>query len=144
MINQDKLADLAASTQKRTPSRVRLAEMLNELQPEDLDTLWEMLQELRPRQSLADLNLEHELLEQYNTVKTLQEEVLTDDEVPANQRAQVANTVASTLQQLVKMQTDYYNAERFKAIEALVLKAIKSLPKEVAEKFIEDYERIEQ
>ena len=144
MIDQGKLADLAASTQKKAPPSLRLAEMLKELQPEDLDTLWEMLQDLRPRQSLADLNLEHELLDQYDTVKKLQEEVLKDEEVPANQRAQVANTVAATLQQLVKMQTDYYNAERFKAIEALVLKAIKSLPKEVAEKFIEDYERIEQ
>lgn len=144
MINQDKLADLANETQKKVPAGRRLAEMLRELEPGDIDTLWDMLQELRPTQSLADLNLEHELLDQYDRVKKLQTEVLQDDEVPVNQRAQVANTVATTLQQLVKMQTDYYNAERFKAIEALVLKAIKTLPKEVAEKFVEDYERIEQ
>lgn len=97
----------------------------------------------RPSKALADMNLEHELLEQFETVKTLQNEVLIDESVPANQKAQVANTVASTLQQLVKAQADYYTSERFKAIEALMVKAMKLLPVEVAEKFIADYEALE-
>lgn len=121
----------------------RVMEVLDQLSAEEVKLLRKALtkQDEAPK-SLADFNLEHELLEQYTTVKDLQEEVLGDDTIAANQRAQVANTVASTLQQLVKMQSDFYTAERFKAVEGLMLKAIRKLPREIAEGFVSEYERM--
>ena len=118
-------------------------DIVEAMTPEESEALWQALKSRRKDKSLAELNLEHELLEQYEAVKTLQEEVLVDSDIPPNQRAQVANAVAATLQQLVKMQSDFYNAERFKAIEALMIKAMKKLPKEVVEEFIDEYEAIE-
>ena len=97
----------------------------------------------RPTRSFSELDLEHELIEQYDVVRGLQTEVIRDDDTPANQRAQVANAVASTLQQLVKMQSDFYTAERFKRIEGMMIKAIQRLPKEAAEEFIREYEEAE-
>lgn len=121
---------------------VNLRQLLKTLPAAEVDNLWQAMNELRPTKRLADVNLEHELLAQYETVKRLQYEVLEDDAIPANQRAQVANTVAATLQQLVKMQTDFYNAERFKAIETLMIKALKNMPPEVAARFLQDYETL--
>lgn len=116
---------------------------VNDMPEEEFMKLAAAVDKRRPTRSMADLDLEHELIAQYDLVRTLQSDVITDDDVPVNQRAQVANAVASTLQQIVKMQSDFYTAERFKAIEALVIKAIRTLPKEVAEQFLEEYERIE-
>lgn len=95
-----------------------------------------------PPQTLASMNLEEELVRQFSTVKALQTSILDDDEVPANQRAQVAGQVASTLGQLVKMQSELHTAERFKAIESLMIKYMKRLPLDVAEAFINDYEAL--
>jgi hypothetical protein len=97
-----------------------------------------------PALSLKDVNLEAELLQQFALVKDLQTGVLTDDMIPANQKAQVAGQVASTLQQLVKMQTDYYNAERFKSVENIMISALKKLPLDAANEFLKEYENLGQ
>ena len=99
-----------------------------------------------PRQkrseNLNELNLETELVTQYSKVLDLQEEVFADFDIPANQKAQVAGQVASTLQQLIKMQSEFYTAERFKSIEGLMVRYMKKLPLAVAEEFVADYERL--
>ena len=92
-----------------------------------------------PATALKDLDLERELVVQFQTIKTLQSNTLDDDETPANQKAQVANACAAVLGQLVKMQAEFYTAERFKTIEGLMVKAMKTLPVEQAERFLEEY-----
>lgn len=99
---------------------------------------------LLPERSLSSMNLESELIYQFDAVKELQSLVLTDDETPANQKAQVANSVVATLESLIKMQERYHTAERFKAIENLVIEYMKKLPKDVAEAFLDEYERLEE
>lgn len=89
---------------------------------------------------LGDLNLEQELLQQYVRVKALQDEVLADGDTPANQKAQVAGQVASTLQQLVKMQSEWNTSERLKEIEARLIKALDKVPHEYLEVFFAWYE----
>jgi uncharacterized protein (UPF0147 family) len=137
MIDNEKLQSL------KVEARVNETATLGEMTRDQLLELKELLDQRLPTMSLSELNLEHELLLQYERVKQLQQDVLNDDSVPANQRAQVANSVASTLQHLIKMQTEYSTAERFKAIEALMIKAMKRLPIEVATEFLAEYERIE-
>jgi hypothetical protein len=139
MIDDEKRQSIRTSLKT---SQERVQEVLDTLTDEDLKLLKRVLRSDDAPKALSELNLEHELITQFTTVKGLQEDVMEDDSIAANQRAQVANTVASTLQQLVKMQTEFYTAERFKAVEGLMLKAIRKLPKEIAESFVSEYERM--
>ena len=109
---------------------------------ERIDLYNEVKQTLPPH-SLQDINLTEELVLQYMRVKELQTAVLADQGIPANQKAQVANSVSSTLAQLTKLQTELHTAERFKAIENLMIRYMKRLPVDVVEAFIDEYERLE-
>jgi hemoglobin-like flavoprotein len=92
---------------------------------------------------LTDLNLEQELMLQYRQTKLLMHSVVNDKATPANQRAQVANSCASVLDQINKMQTRLYTAERLKMIEQALVKAVKQhLPAEAQAQFFEAYEKI--
>jgi len=102
------------------------------------------IDELLPAVALSDLDLERELVLQYRTVKAMQATILVDEDVQANQKAQVAGQCASTLAQLTKMQTDFYTAERLKAIETALIRLLKSWPKELTLKFFEEYEGLDR
>ena len=92
-----------------------------------------------PARELKDLDLEHELIVQFQTVKTLQMDIM-DSNAMGNQKAQVANTVASTLNQLVMMQEKYHNGERLKQIETKLIKALNKLPQDQLKEFFDWYE----
>ena len=140
MIDQEKLQAL------RGEARIGEAVTLGNMSYEEMVALKDLLDaqdmEENRMHSLGDINLEHELMSQYAKVKKLQTDVLIDDSVPANQRAQVANAVASTLQQLIKMQTEFYTAERFRSIENLMIAYMKKLPLADAQRFLDEYEKI--
>lgn len=118
--------------------------------PPYVDTLdYDQLRELRdqidaklPADSLKSLNLETELVTQYQRVLNLQDKVLRDSDVPANQRAQVAGQVASTLQHLIKMQIDLKRDEQLKRMEAALLKAVATLDDEAKLLFFNTYEQL--
>ena len=140
MIDEDKLAQVQAA-------------MLGEIAPEDgfdLDTMThDELRELRdeidrrlPEDSLDSLNLEKELVGQYRRVKRLQDDVIMDDEIPPNQRSQVAGQVASTLKQLVDMQVDLKQGEQMKRMESAFLDAIEDVDEDVKAKFFANYDVI--
>lgn len=93
-----------------------------------------------PPAKLKDLDLEAELVRQYRVVKSLQNDIITDMDTPPNQKAQVANSCAATLVQLTKMQSEFYTSERFKAIEGIMIKCLKTLPEEAVLAFFADYE----
>lgn len=115
---------------------------LNTLSEDELLALKDEIEARLPARSLKDMNLEEELVSQYMRVKSLQTRVLDDEGIPTNQVAQVAAQVASTLQQLVKMQTDFHTAERFKKLEGFMIKHMKNMPLDLAEKFLDDYEKL--
>ena len=106
-----------------------------------LDAYGEIVKYLPPTE-LSKMNLEKELLMQFHIVQNLQTNVLADESIPPNQKAQVANTVAATLNKIVDMQQSVYEAERFKLIENALIRYLNSRGEEVAAKFIEEYERI--
>ena len=89
--------------------------------------------------ALQDMDLEKELVLQYQTAKALQLLVL-DSHEEANKKAQVMNTCANTLQSLVKMQAELHTAERLKAIEARLIRALDRVPQEHLEEFFGWYE----
>lgn len=107
-----------------------------------LRALRSQIDQFLPDRNLSSVNLESELLDQYEEIKDLQREIKDDDEIPPNQKAQVANSVISHLESLVRMQERYHTAERFKAIENLLIKHVKTLPRDVAEQFLDEYEKL--
>lgn len=95
-----------------------------------------------PSLELSNMNLEEEMLLQYHTLRELQGLVMDDVDVPVNQRAQVANSVASTLKSLGDMQIALYSAERFKQVENALIRNLDKLPEEVAAEFLDVYAKI--
>ena len=92
-----------------------------------------------PPLTLKDLNLEEEMLLQFHALRALQNGVLNDEEFPLNQRAQVANSVASSLGRLAELQESLYSSERFKMIENLLIRTLNVLGEEVAGEFLSEY-----
>lgn len=76
------------------------------------------------------LNMADELGLQYRAGMALLASIQDDKDVPANQRAQVFNSVGAMLEKIVKQQKVVYDAERLKRYEAALLKTLKSMPEE--------------
>jgi len=93
-----------------------------------------------PTTTLNQLDLSHELVIQLQQVKLLQSQAMEDLDTPVNQRAQAANSVASVLVSLAKLQNETYNSERLKKIEMVLLEAIQDLPEDQQERFLQRYE----
>ena len=89
---------------------------------------------------LQDLNLEGEVLLHYNLAKDFLETVQHDD-IPANQVATVMSTVSTILKELTKTQTELYNAERVKKMEAVLIATLKDLPTDVQDSFLDKYSK---
>lgn len=146
MIDEAKLAALKNQQAKvRAPapahmSAPTLREQLLSMSERDLRTLQALLNELLPEQSVKELNLEDELLQQYTKTKRLMNDVLDDMDVAPNQKAQVANSVVTTLGQLVKLQEDLRLQEAMKLMEATLIDVIRTLPQEVKDEFFAVYE----
>lgn len=95
-----------------------------------------------PVTRLADMNLERELTLQLRSAQALQQIVLEDTHTPANQKAQVMNSVSATMQQLVKMQIDYYTPERLKKIESALVTVLSTFDTDMTKDFFTRYEEI--
>lgn len=117
--------------------------ILQGLSESELLSLRAEIQNMLPARRLQDINLEQELVYQLRTAQLLQEAVMsTDDlEIPANQKAQVLNSVAATIQHLIKMQSDLYTFERFKRIESMLVRLLNTWPDEQTREFFTRYEK---
>lgn len=90
--------------------------------------------------SLQGMDLESEVLENYHTAKQFLSNI-DQESIPANQVAQVINSITNILKDLVKMQTELYDAERVKKMEAALINTLKTLPDEQQDMFFTRYER---
>ncbi len=115
---------------------------LEDLSHDDLRALRDQINAMLPEESLSGMDMTTELMNQYRRVLKLQRDCMEDLEVPPNQKAQVAAQVKSTLGDLVRMQTEFYTSERFRSIENLLIKYMKTLPIEMAKTFLAEYERL--
>ena len=115
---------------------------LDKMEVADKIDLYEAIKGSLPAHTLQSLDLTQELVLQFMRVKELQLTTLASRVVPANQKAQVANAVASILAQLTKLQTELHTAERFKAIENIMVRHFKTLPVETVEAFLVEYEAL--
>lgn len=80
--------------------------------------------DLKLQTDLSKIDLAEELGLQYRSGMILLASVQDDKSVPANQRAQVLNSVRTTLSDIIKQQKIVYSAERLKRFEAAVLKVM--------------------
>jgi hypothetical protein len=115
---------------------------LDDLDVGQLIELREQIEQRLPATLLANLNLEKELVIQFLAIKSMLSKIVDDDKTPANQRAQVANSVTSILGDMTKMQNAVYNSERVKKLEAAMIKALEVLPLETRQLFLDSYEDI--
>lgn len=112
---------------------------LDGMSMQDLLALRNQVEQRLPARDLKDMNLKRELVLQVLALQQLQSNVLQDGDVPANQQAQVANSLSAALTTLVKLQSDVFNSERFKQVEAVVIDLINSLPQEEKAAMYERY-----
>lgn len=117
---------------------------LTKLDESELLALRARIDQILPVKNLADTNLEQELMMQLRAAQALQGKVLEDDHIPANQKAQVMNAISNTIQNLVKMQLDYYTPERLKKIENALVRTLNSWELSDTEEFFKRYEEILQ
>lgn len=114
---------------------------LEQFEAVELYSLRSHIDTLLPIASMKTLNLSEELVRQYQYVSALQVRIVVSNDDPAK-KATVMNSVSSTLQHLVKMQAEFYTAERLKNIESLLIDALEELPKEVLTEFFDKYEKM--
>lgn len=109
---------------------------------DELIQLRDQITQHLPPIALKDMNLEEEMLLQYHALRALQNSVLTDVELPLNQRAQVANAVANNLDKLAQLQETLYSTERYKRVENIMIRTLNKLPEAEAEYFLTEYEKM--
>lgn len=143
MLDREKYDQVISGDAFSSAEGSTLFEDIKDWDVEELLELRASIDALLPSTALRDMDLEKEMVLQYHRVVALQTRVLGDDRTPANQLAQVSNAVASTLQQLVTMQTKFHTSERFKKLESLMIHYMKKLPLDVAEAFIDEYAKLE-
>lgn len=89
---------------------------------------------------VGDINLQAETIRLFRQTKKLLKEVLKHAATPANQKAQVANSLHSLLRALSTQQIELYNAERLRRLEAVIVRLVRDLPEAQAEEFLAAYE----
>jgi hypothetical protein len=71
----------------------------------------------------------------------LQMSVLREESnVPANQIAQVCNSLSTSLRLLADRQVSVYNSERLKKIEKVLIECLSVLPDDIQQAFLSKYE----
>ena len=138
MIDQEKLAGIKTLMRGNESPK----DPLTGLSAKELRRLRSEIDKLLPSAKVSDLNLEEELVEQYQKIKDLMDEVTESPDVGASQKAQVGNSVVGTLGQLVKLPEDLRRQETFKIMEGVLIEAIKRLPAAVKDEFFTEYARL--
>lgn len=107
----------------------------------DLLKLRTRIDERLPASALADLDLERESVVQYMQLTSLQQKVLESNDIPANQKSQVANATAAALRDLGRIQVQMYTPERLKLLEATLIEVLNKWPAEMTREFFAEYEK---
>lgn len=127
--------EIQKAREKRSPTKF----VFDGLPVHELVAIRDQVTGLLPPLSLAEVNLEEEMMLQYHSTRSLQSDVIAEEGIPVNQRAQVVNAVASTLTKLSELQEKLYTSERIKAMERALIRVLKSLPEEAAASFLDQY-----
>lgn len=97
--------------------------MLNQMSESELMSVRHDL-DLRLAISIEQLNLTEELSLQYRQGKTMLDRVVNDDQVPANQVAQIFNSTQAQLEKIIRLRAQIFSQERLKRFEGAFLKVL--------------------
>lgn len=131
-------AETPPTAEKRAPHNFDFAG----LPVEQLLSLRAQIDQRLPALELKDLDMEKELVRQFLAARQLQATILADTMTPANQKAQVSNSLAASLASLSKLQIVVHSSERMKRIEIALIDAVNMLPMEAKEAFLDAYAKI--
>lgn len=142
MIDESKMARLNGVGSKTAEVKppTDLKGWLSGLSHKELRKIQRTISGLLPDVDVKGLDLEKELVSQYQAIKQLFDDVIDDPDVAPNQKAQVANSVGATLSTLSKSQEDLRLTQVLRLIESVLIEEIKTLPKETKDAFFERYE----
>lgn len=104
------------------------------------DPDYRMLDVQAPR-SLDDINLDHELAWHFHSTKLFLAN-LDEESTPANQIAQVRNTVSAILEKIAKTKIDLYNARNYQLLEQAFIECMSEAPKDIQEKVMQRFAMI--
>ncbi len=136
MIDESKMAKITGAPEASKD----LKSALKEMPAKELRKLMAMIESLLPGQKVKSLDLEDELMQQYDKTKELMDSCINDQDIAPNQKSQVANSVVSTLGHLVKLQEDLRLQQTLKLMESTLIDVIKTLPQEAKDEFFVEYE----
>lgn len=88
--------------------------------------------------TLDKLNMEQEMILQLHMLKAVQGQTMARDISAVS--PQVLNAVTAALDKLSQRQIQVYSSERFKAVETVLLRVLRTLPEKVVTAFLDDYE----
>lgn len=131
-----------AGSAASAPKKARLADDVDlaHMSMAELLDLRSRIEQALPARDLKDIDMSRELVLQVLTLQDLQRTVLSDTDTPANQRAQVANSLSQALTNLSRLQSDVYSSERFKRLESTLIEVLQSLPRDAQEAFLTKFE----
>lgn len=111
---------------------------LNKMSVAELMDLRNDIDALLPATALNNINLEVEVMLQYQIAKELVSKTIAGGGAEPQQKAQVLNACTRILGDIVKMQTELFDAERIKMIENSLERAFAGagVPLEVKQKFV--------
>ncbi len=119
-----------------------LTTQLEDIPVADLIDLYEGIKSALPAHKLQDIDLAQELVLQFMRVKELQSDTLSSSRSKGSDKTSAANAVATMLAHLTRLQTELHTAERYKALETIMIRQFKKLPADVVEEFINEYEQL--
>lgn len=123
-------------------SRDEIDVNLDQYSDEELLTIRAMIDDRLPVTKLKHINLQEESVIQYMQSRKLLNDVMSDPEIPPNQKAQVNNSVQANLTALDRMQKSTYTQERNKQLEYIVVNLVNELPDiEAKKKFLDELAR---
>lgn len=96
--------------------------------------------DLKMKVEISNINLTEELGLQYRQGQALLAEIMVDKSVPANQKAQMQNSIRATLESIIRQQEIVYSAERLKRFETAFHKVLEKLSPESKALYFELYE----
>lgn len=141
MIDKERLASLRVAIASGDAGGGVDQSPLAGVPPEELRALRAEIDRILPPEGVGGLNIEHELVSLFRETKLLLQTIKTDSDTPVNQKAQVANSMAGTLGQLVKLQEDLRREETLKLMESCLIDSLKALPDEARDGFFAEYEK---
>lgn len=132
--------DVKSTLAKKSRDEIDLD--LDQYSDEELLTLRAMIDDRLPVTKLKHINLQEESVIQYMQSRKLLNDVMSDPEIPPNQKAQVNNSVQANLTALDRMQKSTYTQERNKQLEYIVVNLVNELPDiEAKKKFLDELAR---